>query len=43
MFHSDISFTAKEKAVQFGEDAKIFMISYKDAIDFVKYVKNLTD
>jgi hypothetical protein len=36
MFHSDISFTTKEKAVQFGEDAKNFMISYKDALDFIK-------
>ncbi len=36
MFHSDISFTAKEKAVQFGEDAKSFMISFKDSLDFVK-------
>ncbi len=36
MFHSDISFTTKEKAVQFAEDAKNFMISYKDALDFLK-------
>ncbi len=36
MFHSDISFPTKEKAVQFGEDAKNFMISYKDAVDFLR-------
>ena len=36
MFHSDISFTSKEKAEQFGEDAKNFLVNYKDAIDFVK-------
>ena len=36
MFHSDISFTPKEKAEQFSEDAKSFLVSYKDAIDFVK-------
>ncbi len=36
MFHSDISFTSKEKAIQFGEDAKTFMIAFKDAIDYVK-------
>ena len=36
MFHSDISFTPKEKAVQFSEDAKNFMMSYKDAIDYLK-------
>ncbi len=36
MFHNDISFTPKEKAIQFSEDAKNFLISFKDAIDFVK-------
>jgi hypothetical protein len=38
MFHTDISFTSKEKAVQFGEDAKNFLISYKDALNYVKYL-----
>ena len=38
MFHSDISFTQKEKAEMFLMDAKSFMISYKDAFDFVRYV-----
>lgn len=37
MFHSDISFSTKEKAIQFGEDAKNFLISYKDAITYVRY------
>lgn len=36
MFHCDISFTSKEKATQFGEDAKNFLISYKDALDFLR-------
>jgi hypothetical protein len=36
MFHSDISFDNKQKAQQFGEDAKAFMISFRDAVDFVK-------
>jgi hypothetical protein len=39
MFHSDISFTSKEKAVQFGEDAKNFLMSYKDALNYVRYFK----
>jgi hypothetical protein len=38
MFHSDISFSSNEKAEQFGEDAKNFMISYKDALDSIKYI-----
>jgi hypothetical protein len=36
MFHTDISFSQKEKAEQFGLDAKAFITSYKDAIDFVR-------
>lgn len=36
MFHSDISFNKKEKVEQFSEDAKTFLISFKDAIGFIK-------
>lgn len=36
MFHRDISFSSKQKAEQFSEDAKSFLISYKDAIDSIK-------
>jgi hypothetical protein len=36
MFHSDISFTQREKAEQFLLDAKAFFISYKDAFEFIK-------
>ena len=39
MFHSDISFTAKEKAVQFAEDAKNFMISFKKFHLVFKFIR----
>ena len=39
MFHSDVSFSQKEKADQFGLDAKAFITSYRDAFDFVRYNK----
>lgn len=38
MFHSDISFSPKEKVEQFSEDAKSFLISFKDAVEFVKEI-----
>ena len=38
MFHSDISYTQKQKAELFSMDAKSFMISYKDAFDFLKLI-----
>ncbi len=40
MFQADISFTNKEKATQFGEDAKAFMSSFKDCVLFTKYELN---
>lgn len=36
MFHSDISFSQNEKAIQFSEDAKTFFNSYKDALKYVR-------
>jgi hypothetical protein len=40
MFHTDISFTQKEKAEQFGIDAKNFIATYREAFDFVRYAVN---
>lgn len=37
MFHTDISFSQKEKAEQFGLDAKAFITTYREAFDFVRY------
>ncbi len=36
MSHSDISFSAKQKCEQFGLDAKSYLSSLKEAIDYVK-------
>jgi hypothetical protein len=38
MFHSDVSFSQKEKAELFGRDAKAFITTYREAFDFVRYV-----
>jgi len=37
MSHSDISFTSKQKCDQFGLDAKAYLASLKEAVDYVKY------